>query len=224
MTKKSVNKSAMADWKSVYDGKEPLETFLERNRPSQIDTEAEWIYVENEQHRLELENEDKEEKKRRDSTMSAMETEWEGLERECMYRRSKKFTAETLKNLAVKYKFTSGKWMIFASREQIDDLWFTVAKAVVANKLGHVADVSTTKTPETDHVICTFTKDFTDENDVQRVKKGLRDVGIQVALKYKPDVYTELGIYSRNTLCIPVVIYYSQAVQNGSNESIKKWR
>ncbi|KAK3753413.1 hypothetical protein QZH41_011969 [Actinostola sp. cb2023] len=188
-----------------------------------LNTEAEWIYVDNEQswlaevedEEVEDDEEDEEEKKRRDSLMSAMETEWEGLERECMYRRSKKFTAETLKNLAVKYKYTSGKWMIFASSEQIDDLWFTVAKAVVANKLGQAAKVSPKAlAPKLDHVICIYSEDFTDKSDVQRVEKGLRDAGIQVALKYKPDVYTTLDIYSKNTLGIPVVIYYSPAVQN----------
>ncbi|KAK3753410.1 hypothetical protein QZH41_002534 [Actinostola sp. cb2023] len=107
--------------------------------------------------------------------------------------------------------------------EQIDDLWFTVAKAVVANKLGQAAKVSPKK-PDMTHVICIYSEDFTDEIDVQRVEKGLRDAGIQVAMKYKPDIYTTLGIYSRNTLGIPVVIYDSPAVQNGSNEFIEKWR
>jgi len=121
--------------------------------------------------------------------------------------------------------FKNNRIRVHTFSEQIDDLWFTVAKAVVANKLGQAAKVSPKAlAPKLDHVICIYSEDFTDKSDVQRVEKGLRDAGIQVALKYKPDVYTTLGIYSRNTLGIPVVIYYSPAVQNRSNEFIKKWR
>lgn len=91
-------------------------------------------------------------------------------------------------------------------------MWFTVAKAVAAGKLGNAAKVSPKK-PDNSHVICIYTKDFTDENDVRRVEKGLRDAGIHVGMQYKPDIYTSLNIYAKNKFGIPASVYKSPAVK-----------
>jgi hypothetical protein len=107
--KSSESASAMGNgiaWK-VYDGKEPLESFLERNKPSQINnTDAPWISVR-------CENDDQEQEDESNYGSASMRTEWDGLIKN---KRVKKVTAETLKDLAVKYNYTSGKWMIFGSR------------------------------------------------------------------------------------------------------------
>lgn len=48
------------------------------------------------------------------------------------------------------------------------------------------------------HVICVYTDDYTNEADVLRVESALRELGVTGRLSYKPDIYTECGIYYRN--------------------------
>lgn len=48
-------------------------------------------------------------------------------------------------------------------------------------------------------LICVYTPDFTDENDVYRVREALKvDCGVTARLKYKPDIHTHVGVYSYN--------------------------
>jgi hypothetical protein len=101
----------------------------------------------------------------------------------------------------------------FRLSEHIDDLWFTVAKAVVAGRLGLAAKVSSKNPTEKTHVICVYNEDFTDEADVKRIEKGLRELGIHIKMSYKADIFTTLGIYAKNDFGIRPTIYYSKALK-----------
>ncbi|XP_031556947.1 UPF0696 protein C11orf68 homolog [Actinia tenebrosa] len=192
-------------WK-VYDGREPIEVFLNGNRPSNIQQSiCPWVFVPCQHEELSDDNKDEADT---NGALPLMIAEWKGL-----VKSLKHVTAETLKDLAVKYKYTSGKWMIFANSDQIDELWFTVAKAVAAGKLGNAAKVSSKKPDGNSHVICIYTKDFTKEDDVRRVEKGIRNAGILVGMQYKPDIYTNLGIYAKNKFGIAASVYTSRAVK-----------
>lgn len=114
-------------WIHHYPNREPLKRFLERNKPSQINvSRAHWISVwmveelrddePEEEENLELEDEETDEegeergeKKRR----IAMLAEWNSL---LENPSAKEITQSTLKKLAIKYRITSGKWLIFARR------------------------------------------------------------------------------------------------------------
>ena len=60
------------------------------------------------------------------------------------------------------------------------------------------------------HVMCVYTKDFTDQDDVMRVERGLRELGITGVLRYKPDIYTHFNIYHGNKYGIKATIYESR--------------
>ncbi|XP_031568578.1 nucleolin-like isoform X2 [Actinia tenebrosa] len=182
-----------------YDGKESLDLFLEGNKPSQINgRDALWISVSNTHQDSPF---------CRDMLVK-IEDEWKELQKK---RGIKLFGAQLLRDLAYKYGYMSGKWMIFTSRYEVDDLWFSVAKAVIAGSLGNEAKVSTKK-PNEEHVIFVYTKDFTDEPDVRRVERSLRNAGIRTWMSYKPDIYTSLGISAKNALGISPTIFTSKTV------------
>ena len=94
----------------------------------------------------------------------------------------------------------SGKWMVFVSREQIDTVWSTIAEAIRQGRLGRTAKVSTARpnpnsTDPNKHVICIYTYDYEDVEDVKRIRATLRELGITWKIPYKTDVATYAGQY-----------------------------
>lgn len=92
-----------------------------------------------------------------------------------------------------------GKWMIFVSPTDVDELWNSICKLISENKIW-LAKASTNwsrnKQNYTDHVILVYTPNYLDYNDVKRVRKLLRDeCSIDTDIPYKIDYYTKLGIY-----------------------------
>ena len=105
-----------------------------------------------------------------------------------------------------------GKWMLFCNKAVVDDVWAAIASAMATHQLGLSAKVSPRKVEDTasrdradEHVACIYTADYTDDADVARVALAIAQavrpywVG---TLRYKPDIYTYLGIYSGNQLGI----------------------
>ena len=60
------------------------------------------------------------------------------------------------------------------------------------------------------HVICVFTENWTDKDDVMRVEKELRSLGVTGVIRYKPDIYTHLNLYHGNKYGIKTTIYESK--------------
>ena len=54
-----------------------------------------------------------------------------------------------------------------------------------------------------------FAPDMSDETEVFGVEKSLRNIPIRGELMYKPNIYTELGIYRSNKFGIRPTIYKS---------------
>ena len=72
-----------------------------------------------------------------------------------------------------------------------------VVEGTINNHLGSAAKIATSGAP----VICIYTKDFRDVNDVRRVLEELVSMGLvkpRRAIAYKPDTYTYLDIYKEN--------------------------
>jgi len=98
-----------------------------------------------------------------------------------------------------------GKWMIYAHISEVDQVWVTIRNAVVGGLLGSSAKVATMM-PNPNalkpayKVICMYTYDSEDRDDVLRVLTSLReDLGILHKAFYKEDNVTFSGNYSFNT-------------------------
>ena len=116
-------------------------------------------------------------------------------------------TAADLDELAQRFNMLTGKWMVFAQFDRIDFVWSRIASATHAGTLGISAKVS----PRADsgsHVICIYTGDYTDKDDVDKVRGGLRRLGMKFTIPYKPDVYTHCGVYKGNLWGIPPSRYH----------------
>ena len=81
---------------------------------------------------------------------------------------------------------------------------------MVSGSLGNAAKVSPRDREENTHVICVYTEDFTNKEQVRAVEKGLRKVGVTSVMRYKPDVYTTLGIYRDNPWGLKPTLYTSR--------------
>jgi hypothetical protein len=113
-------------------------------------------------------------------------------------------TVEAIDNLALKTGILGGKWLVYRSRGEIDSSWLTIARATFEETLGIGAKVSTAEEDTAKrHVICVYTRNYLDLDDVKRIRGLLRDMGFTESLCYKPDIYTYLDIYSGTTKLSP---------------------
>ena len=112
-------------------------------------------------------------------------------------------TVEAIDSLALRTRLLNGKWLVYRPREQIDEAWLSIAKATFDKTLGNGAKVSTREQDNRRHVICVYTDNYLDLEDVKRVRELLREMGFTDRLCYKPDIYTYLDIYSGTTRMSP---------------------
>ncbi|MDN7025059.1 DUF1917 domain-containing protein [Methanoculleus sp. FWC-SCC1] len=103
-----------------------------------------------------------------------------------------------------------GKWLIFVDPADADAVWRRVRDETSAGRLGISARVSTAKeNPDARDgrtVIYVFTRDWSDEADVMRVRERLRELGVTDRIGYKRNIETYLGEYSEKG---KKVTYYS---------------
>ena len=122
-----------------------------------------------------------------------------------------------IQQVAVKQRMTGGKWMVFAERDTVDDVWSSIAKLTAEGTLGTSAKVSPYRGQD-GLVICVFVPDFMDRVDVGRVLwklltlpgspcQNVCEPRFYIAPGFKPDVYTDLGIYAKNQWGIPPYIH-----------------
>lgn len=94
----------------------------------------------------------------------------------------------------------SGKWLVFINNKDVDMVWSKIKKAVEEGILGSEAKVATAKsnpnaTNAKSKVICVYTYDCADEQDVRRIREELRKLGITTKIPYKADEDTLSGKY-----------------------------
>jgi hypothetical protein len=84
--------------------------------------------------------------------------------------------------------------MLFPPVDRVDHIWSIVAHAVARNQLGLGAKVSPKlEHPETgSRLICIYTYDFSNKEDVMRVLRKLRDLGL-VRRNERPPIYYKCG-------------------------------
>ena len=132
-----------------------------------------------------------------------------------------------LKALGRQYGVRTGKWMIFCTPDRVDKVWKRVCEGVVDDLLGPSAKVSRRQPKDEagaqksnqreEHVICIYTKDFENEEDVRRVLFGLRDLGLvsrgdAKGIWYKADAWTLLDIKRNNEYGLKASLYGSVAM------------
>ncbi len=94
----------------------------------------------------------------------------------------------------------SGKWLVFVKEDDVDAVWAKIREAVEEGRLGGSAKVSTAKPnplgkPGT-RVVCVYTYDSNDRQDVERIREELRKLGITDKIPYKTDEDTMAGRYA----------------------------
>ncbi|KAI0912441.1 hypothetical protein F4823DRAFT_634104 [Ustulina deusta] len=124
--------------------------------------------------------------------------------------------ARDILDLAKNLRVTCGKWMLFCTIFEVNEVWETIAKATANNELGIGAKVATKSNVDqrTERLICVYTADFSDKKDVTRVAERLKQLGLvkNKPLYYKPDAYTYLGIASGNPWEIRASIYDTRSL------------
>ena len=96
----------------------------------------------------------------------------------------------------------SGKWLIFVDKENINEVWAIIKKATEEGKLGSSSKVATAKPSPlaidpNKRVICVYTYDWTDKEDVRKIREELRKLGITNKIGYKTDEDTLRGRYQK---------------------------
>ena len=94
-----------------------------------------------------------------------------------------------------------GKWLIFTYTKDLDEFWQKIAKATEKGELGIGAKAATAKenpnaTNKNVKVICVYTYDSEDKDDVARIAWKLFKLGVASrVLNYKKDQVTIEGKY-----------------------------
>ena len=98
----------------------------------------------------------------------------------------------------------SGKWLIFASQQAVDELWAKIKRAVEEGELDNLAKVAPAcrarkdpRSGEPKQVICVYTHDWADQVEVMRIRLRLRDLGVTWRIGYKADADTAMGRYAQ---------------------------
>lgn len=95
---------------------------------------------------------------------------------------------------------TSGKWLLFIHRSAIDRAWKKIKQATEEGLLGSASKVSTARpnpnaSDSDNHVICVYTYDSDDYDDVSRIRSKLRTLGFTARIPYKTNKATIEGKY-----------------------------
>ncbi len=92
----------------------------------------------------------------------------------------------------------SGKWLVFLDNDAIDDYWRLIQLSLSMWRLGRVAKVSTGLAPAGKQgVICVYTYDYADYEDVMRVRRELSSIGTRRRIPYKSNAQTRAGHYGQ---------------------------
>ena len=96
-----------------------------------------------------------------------------------------------------------GKWLVFVPVETHDDVWQTVKLATECGQLGGIAKAATARPNKNrnsndEKVICVYTYDADDSDDVSKIRERLRELGITQKISYKTDQATREGRYAVN--------------------------
>ena len=218
---------------------ETVASFLSRLPPltTHVDKHGYWIYIANPRSKSRPTDEDRAgfvERGRKilerfQGTRSGIEASMAGKAKGTIGRKLTPLRKQLEADLyaAAKEKgCTSGKWMLFPMADDVNRSWSLVATATAAGELGHAAKVATDDGSGnvTPRLICIYTEDFSDKEDVKRVVGRLVEMGLvngkgpmgeEKGIYYKADAFTHLGIESRNDWGLKASLFSSKDVLAG---------
>jgi hypothetical protein len=90
------------------------------------------------------------------------------------------------------------QWMLFCKLEEVTQVWKKVVAGVIDGRLGPTTKVAPDNGTPADRLICIYTKDFRDEEDVLRVLQEIEARGLLPrgrSIYYKSDAFTYLDLY-----------------------------
>jgi Domain of unknown function (DUF1917) len=93
----------------------------------------------------------------------------------------------------------TGKWMLYP--KNVDMLWPRLMKATHDGLLG--TEIKSATPYKGGNLMCVFTTDYRNDEDILRVLNGLRDIDIMLSTSYKTDKQTLSGVHGS--------IWYSKA-------------
>lgn len=87
-----------------------------------------------------------------------------------------------------------GKWMLFVEPEKVDEVWEIIKNKTEEGFLGINAKVATAKpNPKkisNQHLICIYTQDYENIEDVHKIATNIRSLNLQYDLFYKTNQAT----------------------------------
>jgi hypothetical protein len=110
------------------------------------------------------------------------------------------WVSATARKNRVRFTERSGKWLIFVPVDELDAAWSKIKQATQAGLLSNFSKAATAMAnpnavDPTRKVICVYTYDSADREDVFRVRQVLRDLGFDRPIPYKTDQATLEGRY-----------------------------
>ena len=123
---------------------------------------------------------------------------------------------EGITQLAQAKGVKGGKWMLFPSVDQVDNIWAQVARATLGGTLGCAAKVATNNGTEDARLVCIYTEDFSDTQDVMSVLTRMAELQLTrtyqkgQSIYYKCDAYTHLDIMNGNEYNLRASMYSSK--------------
>jgi len=144
-----------------------------------------------------------------------IETEMTGRPKSTMARKvteERKAVEEALLAAAVENDCTSGKWMLFPMPEDLAHTWRLVATATARNELGTAAKVGADegKSNRVPRLVCVYTRDFSDMEDVKRVLLKLVEMDLVQRPARDPkgvrSIYYKCSMYPLSALLILLLL------------------
>mmetsp|Transcript_24728 Transcript_24728/g.68361 ORF Transcript_24728/g.68361 Transcript_24728/m.68361 type:complete len:935 (+) Transcript_24728:194-2998(+) len=200
-----------ADERAVHD-------FVQMFRPSQLSTnDCCWIYVRNpaaaaatQRISLQIETYQPFLKKIEDHISEGKKVP-KSMKDSCI---------QAILSAAKAQNYTNGKWILFIPPHSVDFVWQKVAQSCVFGT-GCGAKVAPCKfTQEAMICCCVYVSDFTIRSEVKRVLLALHRLLESLPEQarprlpsFKPDIFTDLGIYQNNQWRLDPVLYRAKQVQ-----------
>jgi hypothetical protein len=91
----------------------------------------------------------------------------------------------------------TGKWCVVCDKDTVDEMWAKVCQEIRTYRLfsALVSSPNNARAHGGTYVICVFTPDWADEEDVVRARQVLRELGVTQEIGYKRDIETFNGVY-----------------------------
>ncbi|KAJ5885266.1 hypothetical protein N7495_009776 [Penicillium taxi] len=132
----------------------------------------------------------------------------------------KKLQADIL-SLARETGVTAGKWMLFPNVRDVNEAWKKIVVALDQQEIDGVAKAATDDGSGQSRLICVYTYDFEDKEDLKRVVKMLVDKELvdvnDKPIYYKCDAYTYLEITSKNDYGLKASMFSSRDIISGKD-------